>query len=71
MSTRAVHLELVSSYSSQDFLAAFRRFTPTRGPCSRLFSDQGTYLCRCRRGSQAIVYEIVNSYAGAYWFTGQ
>ena len=35
-------MELVTGYSSQDFLAAFRRFTSTRGPCSKLFSDQGT-----------------------------
>ena len=42
LSPKAVHLELVSGYSSDDFLAAFRRFTSTRGPCSKLYSDQGT-----------------------------
>ena len=42
MSTKAIHLELVTGYSSDDFLAAFRRFTSTRGPCSELYSDQGT-----------------------------
>ena len=42
MTTKAVHLELVTGYSSPDFIAAFRRFTATRGQCSGLFSDQGT-----------------------------
>ena len=42
MATKAIHLELVTGYSSDDFIAAFRRFTSTRGPCSGLFSDQGT-----------------------------
>ena len=31
----------VSGYSSEDFIAAFRRFTSTRGQCSGLYSDQG------------------------------
>ena len=42
MATKAVHLELITGYSSDDFIAAFRRFTSTRGPCTGLFSDQGT-----------------------------
>ena len=42
MATKAVHLELITGYASDDFIAAFRRFTSTRGPCTGLFSDQGT-----------------------------
>ena len=42
MATKAVHLELVTGYSSDDFIAAFRRFTSTRGQCPGLHSDQGT-----------------------------
>ena len=42
MSTKAVHLELVSGYSCQDFIDAFIRFTSVRGYCSALYSDQGT-----------------------------
>ena len=40
--TKAVHLEMVSSLSTQSFLAAFERFISRRGQCSKLFSDNGT-----------------------------
>lgn len=42
MSTRAVHLEIVSDMTSDAFLAAFKRFTARRGHCSNLWSDNGT-----------------------------
>jgi len=40
--TRAIHLELVNDYSSDGFLAAFKRFVARRGLPSVLFSDNGT-----------------------------
>ena len=42
MVTKATHLELVSSYDTASFLAAFKRFTARRGYCQELYSDQGT-----------------------------
>lgn len=42
LSTRAIHLELVSDYTTGAFLAAYRRFISRRGMCSLLVSDQGT-----------------------------
>lgn len=39
---RAVHLEVVSDYTADAFLAALRRFTSRRGLCSTLRSDCGT-----------------------------
>nr|XP_012221303.1 PREDICTED: uncharacterized protein LOC105671592 [Linepithema humile] len=40
--TKAVHLEVVSDYSTESFLAAFRRFVSRRGLCTDIFSDCGT-----------------------------
>jgi len=42
LSTRAVHLDVASSYSTEAFLAAFRRFVSRRGMCVELFNDCGT-----------------------------
>uniref|UniRef100_A0ABD2XDY7 Integrase catalytic domain-containing protein n=1 Tax=Trichogramma kaykai TaxID=54128 RepID=A0ABD2XDY7_9HYME len=42
MVTKAIHLEAVSSYDADSFIAAFKRFTARRGRCFHLYSDQGT-----------------------------
>ncbi|XP_029163322.1 uncharacterized protein LOC114934776 [Nylanderia fulva] len=42
--TSATHLELVSDYSADAFIAAYKRFTARRGICVNLFSDCGTNL---------------------------
>ncbi|XP_011313614.1 uncharacterized protein [Fopius arisanus] len=42
MTTSAVHLEIVSDYSSDGFMAAYHRFVARRGLCRNLFSDCGT-----------------------------
>lgn len=42
LSTRAVHLEVASDYSTAAFMAAFRRFVSRRGLCRDLYSDCGT-----------------------------
>lgn len=39
---KAVHIELVASYSTAAFIAAFKRFTSRRGNPSRMYSDCGT-----------------------------
>lgn len=40
--TRAVHIDVVSDYTTEAFLAAFRRFVSRRGLCEEIFSDCGT-----------------------------
>lgn len=39
--TKAIHLELVGSLSTQDYLLAFKRFISRRGKPSVIFSDNG------------------------------
>ena len=39
---RAIHLELVSDYTSQGFLAAYKRFISRREMPAHLYSDNGT-----------------------------
>lgn len=40
--TKAVHIELVHDYTTDSFIAAFKRFTSRRGICSDIYSDCGT-----------------------------
>lgn len=42
LASRAVHLEVVSDYTAEAFLAALRRFVSRRGLCRSLQSDCGT-----------------------------
>ncbi|XP_018317371.1 uncharacterized protein [Mycetomoellerius zeteki] len=41
-STSAVHIEVVTDYSTEAFIAAYKRFTARRGICATLNSDCGT-----------------------------
>lgn len=43
-STSAVHVELVTDYTTEAFIAAYKQFVSRRGICSTLMSDCGTNL---------------------------
>lgn len=43
-STSAIHIELVTDYTTEAFIAAYKRFTARRGICATLMSDCGTNL---------------------------
>ncbi|CAG7832296.1 unnamed protein product [Allacma fusca] len=52
--TKAVHLEMVSSLSTEAFLSAFRRFSSSRGLPAVLYSDNGTNFVGAKRELQEI-----------------
>ncbi|XP_034944390.1 uncharacterized protein [Chelonus insularis] len=52
--TSALHLEIVTDYSADSFIAAFRRFTGRRGDCRTLHSDCGTAF----RGADTLIRQL-------------
>lgn len=48
MATKAVHLELITSLSTEDFLLALKRFISRRGNPSVIYSDNGTNFVGAR-----------------------
>ena len=49
LSTRAVHIEVASSLSTDSFICAFRRFLARRGAVKMVRSDQGSNLMGAKR----------------------
>ncbi|XP_044594867.1 uncharacterized protein LOC123272233 [Cotesia glomerata] len=56
-STSAIHLELVTDYTTNAFIAAYKRFTARRGICATLRSDCGTNL----RGADSELRNLFSS----------
>ncbi len=49
MSSKAIHMEMVDSLSTEAFLAALRRFVSRRGRCAHIYSDCGTNFVGAER----------------------
>ena len=56
LSTKAVHLEVVSGLDTRNFLHAFKRFVSRRGLCSHVYSDCGKNFV----GADAELRELFN-----------
>lgn len=62
-STRAIHLELVLSLSSDDFLQAFNRFISRRGRPIEVFSDNGTNFVKANKELREIGEFLQNNHS--------
>ncbi|XP_031336996.1 uncharacterized protein LOC116166263 [Photinus pyralis] len=60
LTTKAVHLELVSSLSTENFLQAFKRFISRRGVVSEINSDNGTNFIGARTSLDEL-YKVIYS----------
>ena len=58
MASRAVHMEVANSLTTDSFLNAFRRFTARRGVVRQLRSDQGTNLVGAKSELNAALAEM-------------
>ena len=56
--TRAVHLDISQSLSTDDFLKAFSRFVARRSKPKRMFSDQGTNFIGAEREMRGVSARI-------------
>lgn len=59
--TKAIHLELVSDLSSDNYLCALRRFIARRGRCTEIVSDNATNFVGANRYLMKIFAEAVKS----------
>lgn len=59
LTTRAVHLEVVSDLSTIQFMKAFKRFIGRRGIPSRVYSDNGTNFVGAAREIQTNLNQMI------------
>lgn len=63
MSTRAVHIELIETMSTDSFVNALRRFFSIRGPAKLLHSDRGTnFIGACKELNLVADNRVVGKY---------
>lgn len=61
MSTKAMHLEVVTDLSAAAFLAALDRFTSRRGLAAKIYSDNGTNFVGAARHLKEVYTLLCNS----------
>ena len=57
LSTKAIHLELVSELSTEAYIASLRRFIARRGLCNNIYSDNGTNFVGAEKELKKIIFE--------------
>ncbi|XP_059091770.1 uncharacterized protein LOC131887232 [Tigriopus californicus] len=67
MTTRAIHLEVVPSLSTQDFLNTFRNFLNTRGQPSTVYSDNGTNFVGAKNLLQELEWKAPREFRSVEW----
>lgn len=67
VSTKAIHLELVSDLSISTFLAALRGMIARRGAPWHLYSDNGTNFVGANRMLQESYHDFRNVYEHKYF----
>lgn len=58
MASRAIHLEIATSLTTDSFLNAYRRLVCRRGPIQQLRSDQGTNFVGAKNELEAALHEM-------------
>lgn len=66
LTTRAVHLEITHSLTTDSFIAAFKRFTSRRGTPEKIFSDNGTNLVSGEQELRKTLMEWTQSMISKY-----
>ena len=62
---RAVHLELVSSLSTDEFLGCLRRFIARRGRPKTIYSDNGKNFVGANNAFDKLNWDVISKYSSA------
>jgi hypothetical protein len=57
LSTKAIHLELVSDLSTEAYIASLQHFIARRGLCNNIYSDNGTNFVGAEKELKKIIVE--------------
>jgi len=57
LSTKAIHLELVSELSTEAYIASLRCFIARRGLCNNIYSDNGSNFVGAEKELKKIIAE--------------